>query len=421
MNGKAGLMKTFKLSLGLIVVAAGSFLFTQNQDRLFGQAKAPAIIENPEIPKYSGRDAPELVFKQELSIPLEGALYSFDVDEAGNIYLLDILGSTVYAYDKEGKFINKIGAKGQGPGEFGNPICLALSIKNRIHVLDRSRKTLQIFDLNGHPLDHQLLSSVGVLNSLSFDSSGSVYIQHMLGKAALEDKKRLKPEIMGMSCLSKFDSRFDKVMDVEIWEDSFRRRSPGGEVLSILYHDIFYYQVAFDDSLYYGNSSRYEIHKMTPQGRVTRIVKKKAKRIPSAEKDLANILEDYPDLKQAKDSLRISPAKPFFADFHVLDNVGLLVTTYADEWNDRGFLFCDLFDRNGVYIAVVKVPRYYVWSQHAVEFEKRNRIFKNDKCYSIVSVENGEALALVRHSVELKWPQAKTGLSILDASRRCPR
>lgn len=419
MDGEVGLTKTFKSSLGLIVVALGSCLFTQNL--LFAQTKAPAIIDNPETPKYSGRNAPELIIKQDMSIPLESSLYSFDVDDAGNIYLLDILGATVSIYDKDGKLIYNFGKKGQGPGEFGNPVCLALSKNNRIHILDRSRKTVQTFDFKGNPRDHQLLGSVGILNSLSFDSRGSVYIQHRLSKAALKDEKRLKPEVMGMSFLSKFDSKFEKVMDIDEWEDSFRRKSRTGEVLSMLYHDIFYYQITSDDCLYYGNSSRYEIYQMTPQGRVTRIVRKKAKRIPAVEKDLVKILEDYPDLKQAKDSLRISSAKPFFADFHVLDNIGLLVTTYKDEWNDEGILFCDLFDQRGVYIAMVKVPRYYSWSQHNVEFEKRNRIFKNDKCYSIMPIEKGEALALVRHSVELKWPRAKSGRSITDTSGHCPR
>jgi len=390
----------------------GLSLFGSTPSAICGQTLPPKVIENLGNPKYSGKDAPELTFKQELSIPLEGGLYSFDVDDAGNIYLLDIFAAFVTVYDKDGKITGKFGKKGQGPGEFGNPICLALSKNNRIHVLDRSRKTVQIFDLNGNPLDHQLLGSVGVLNSLSFDSAGSVYIQHMLARAALKEGKRLGPQALGLSCLSKFDSQFDKVMDIDTWEESFRRKLSSREVLYVLYHDVFCYQVGSDDSLYYGHSSKYEIQQITPQGQVTRIIRKKTKRIPTTQEDLANILEEYPDLGQAKDSLRMSDTKPLFADFHILENIGLLVGTYEDEWNDKGVLSCDLFDQNGVYIARVTAPRYHLWSQHGVDAEKRNRLFKNGKCYSVVPVEKGEALALVRHSFELSWPQEKRpGLS----------
>jgi hypothetical protein len=146
---------------------------------------------------------------------------------------------------------------------------------------------------------------------------------------------------------------------------------------------------------------------MTPQGQVTRIIKKKTKRIPTVQKDFTRILEEHPDLEQAKDSIRVSDTKPLFADFHILENFGLLVGTYKDEWNDKEVLSCDLFDQKGAYIARVTAPRYYLWSQHAVDWEKRNRLFKNGKCYSIVAVEKGEALALVRHAFELRWPREK--------------
>lgn len=388
----------FNLSLNLFGIAPSVICV---------QTAPPKIIENPEKPKYSGKDAPELIFRQELSIPLEGGLYSFDVDDAGNIYLLDIFGAIVTVYDMGGKIISKFGKKGQGPGEFGNPVCLALSKNKRIHVLDRSRKTIQVFDPNGNPLDHRLLSSVGVLNSLIFDSAGSLYIQHMLARAALGEGKRLGLQALGLSCFSKFDSKFAKVMDIDTWEESFRRKLSSREVLYVLYHDVFCYQVNSDDSLYYGHSSKYEIRQITPQGQVTRIIRKRTNRIPTAQEDLANILEEYPDLRQAKDSLIMSDTKPLFADFHVLKNIGLLVGTYEDEWNDKGVLSCDLFDQNSVYIARVTAPRYYLWSQHGVDAEKRSRLFKNGKCYSVVPVEKGEALALVLHSFELRWPQEK--------------
>lgn len=398
------MIKTFKSSLGLLFIALGSCLFIQNQNLLFAQAKAPVIIDNPETPKYSGKYAPELVFKKELSIPLDGFLYSFDVDDTGNIYLLDILERSVSVYNSDGKNINKFGKKGQGPGEFEIPRCLVVS-KRKIYVLDPPKKTILVFDTKGALLDQQRLSSTGVLYNMRFDSAESLYIQDMSSTIRLKDEKRLKRGVIGISRLSKFNGRFEKIGDIDTWDYSFNNRSPSGEVFGILYHDIFYYQIGGDNCLYFGNSSRYEIHQMTPEGRIKKIIRKKGKQIPTAAKDWTNILEDNPDLKEARDVLKMAEIKPFFAEFHVIDNVGLVVGTYEDEWNDQGFFICNLFSQDGVYIANVKVPRYHQWNQHGTYSEQRNRLFKNGRCYSLVYNEKDEALELVRHSVELKWPR----------------
>jgi hypothetical protein len=192
-------------------------------------------------------------------------------------------------------------------------------------------------------------------------------------------------------------------MDVETWDNHFLRRVSSGGYASILYHDIFYYQADGDGCLYYGDSSQYEIHQMTSEGQVSKIIRKKAKRIHTAKKDRANILEDFPELKEWE----LAETKPFFLDFHVLDKIGLLVGTYEDEWNEEGIIHCDLFDEDGVYIAKVKAPRYCYSKDQDLITEQRNRIFKNGYCYSIISVEKGEALGLVRHSVELRWPSVK--------------
>ena len=116
----------------------------------------------------------------------------------------------------------------------------------------------------------------------------------------------------------------------------------------------------------------------------------------------------------------MSKTKPFFLDFHVLDKIGLLVGTYEDEWNEKGILSCDLFDQDGLYIAKVKVPRYYCLKDQDNFSEQRNRLFKNGRCYSLVYNEKDEVLELVRHSVELKWPKSKPSRSIMDTSGRCP-
>lgn len=398
-------MKIFKSSLGPMVAAVGLVLCSQNQIIFATQAVVPKVIENPAIPKYSGRDAPELIFKQELSIPLVGRRYSFDVDEAGNIYLLESLQGSITVYDKDGKIIRQFGKKGQGPGEFENSVYLSVSPEKKIYVLDRPRKVIQIFDMNGKWLERRQLLSVGMMNNLKFDSGGCVYIQDMRNLFALKDEERIKRGVAGLSRLQKFNSRFEKIMDVEIWDNRFLKRAQNVGYNYLLYHDIFYYQIDSNNCLYYGDSSQYEIRQITSNDQLKKIIKKKGVRIPTTKQDLANLMKDFPELK-GQDS-EMSKIKPFFLDFHVLDKIGLLVGTYENEWNNKGILNCDLFDQDGVYIAKVKVPRYYYSKDQDSISEQRNRLFKNGRCYSLVYNEKDEALELVRHSVELKWLKPK--------------
>jgi hypothetical protein len=398
-------MKIFKSLLGPMVAAVGLVLCSQNQIIFAAQAVVPKVIENPATPKYSGRDAPELIFKQELSIPLVGRRYSFDVDEAGNIYLLESLQGSITVYDKDGKIIRQFGKKGQGPGEFENSVYLSVSPEKKIYVLDRPRKVIQIFDMNGKWLERRQLLSVGMMNNLKFDSGGYVYIQDMRNLFALKDEERIKRGVVGLSRLQKFNSRFEKIMDVEIWDNRFLKRAQNVGYNYLLYHDIFYYQIDSNNCLYYGDSSQYEIRQITSNGQLKKIIKKRGSRIPTTKQDLASLMKDFPELK-GQDS-EMSKIKPFFLDFHVLDKIGLLVGTYENEWNNKGILHCDLFDQDGVYIAKAKVPRYYYSKDQDSISEQRNRLFKNGRCYSLVYNEKDEALELVRHSVELKWPKPK--------------
>jgi hypothetical protein len=399
-NTGAETIKALKSWLFLALAVVALCLLALDQASVFCQAKTPKIVENTENPKYSTKDAPELIFRKEITIPLIGRRYSFDVDEEGNIYLLESLEGIVSVYDKNGKPVGQFGKKGQGPGEFENSVFLALSRDRKIHIIDRPKRAIQIFDASGRWLGQRQLHDIGMMNSLCFDSRGFAYIQDMRNLFALNDQERIRRGIAGLSRLSKFGIGFEKIQDVAIWDNRFLKKVAEGYSY-VLYHDIFYYQLDEKDRLYYGDSSKYEICQMAPDGHLNSIIRKRVQRIPTTEKDRANFLRDFPEFKQARE---MAATKPYFLDFHVLDGIGLLVGTYADEWNEAGTILCDFFDREGAYIAEVRAPRYYSRDQDAIS-EQRNRLFKNGCCYSLEYNKQSDSLELVRHRVELRWPR----------------
>jgi hypothetical protein len=377
----------------------------QNRPTYSVQSLAPKVIENPEIPKYSGQSAPQLVFNKEISIPLVGRRYCFDVDDEGNIFLLESLKSRISIFNEDGKLVREFGKQGQGPGEFQNSVYLAISKDKKVYVVDRIGRAVQIFSRDGTWLERHPLQSLGMVNNLQFDTARRVYVQDMRNLFAIKDEERIKRGVAGLSRLSKFNRDFEKISEIEVWDNRFLKKAGEEGYNFVLYHDIFYYQIGSDDDLYYGDSSRYEIRRVSSDGKLKEIIKKSGGRIPTTNQDLANMLKEFPERKDEYQDM--SKSKPFFIDFHVLDKIGILVGTYENEWNSAGLMTCDLFDRDGVYIAKVMVPRYYYLRDQDSISEQRNRLFKGGRCYSLVYNDRDDVLELIRHRVELKWPQEK--------------
>lgn len=65
-------------------------------------------------------------------------------DAGGNVVVLDRLARRVTVFDPVGRFLTKFGRSGEGPGEFGDAIALAILSGDRIAVAD-SRRRLEIF------------------------------------------------------------------------------------------------------------------------------------------------------------------------------------------------------------------------------------------------------------------------------------
>ena len=77
---------------------------------------------------------------------------TLDVDEAGNIYVLDEAAGNVKIFDKNGEFLRSFGKKGQGPGETQLPISLVITPQREILINDMFRRALLFFDLEGRYL-----------------------------------------------------------------------------------------------------------------------------------------------------------------------------------------------------------------------------------------------------------------------------
>ena len=99
------------------------------------------VIKNPRDPLYGEI---EFDLEEDLSIGNEeDENYVFyrgvgiEVDSDGNIFILDGGNYRIQKFDKDGNYLQTIGRKGQGPGEFQRPIGLYLDSKGNIYVMRR--------------------------------------------------------------------------------------------------------------------------------------------------------------------------------------------------------------------------------------------------------------------------------------------
>ncbi|MBN2417720.1 hypothetical protein JXO52_17935 [bacterium] len=92
-------------------------------------------------------------------------------DDAGNIYLTDMMECSLKKFNKHGEFIGQTGRLGQGPGEFQKPVKVLYHNK-RLYVLDLFARGISVFtdDLESRNkiLTEKMVSGIDVLDNDTF-------------------------------------------------------------------------------------------------------------------------------------------------------------------------------------------------------------------------------------------------------------
>lgn len=114
-----------------------------------------------------------------------------DVDDNGNLWVLDAGNHRVQMFDRDGGFVRSIGRQGQGPGEFESPAYLAV-VGDRL-VVRAARSRLSVFDLEGNHLADATLQDVGAsVGMFSARPDGT-----FLASYTVSDRSRVTPGVSG--------------------------------------------------------------------------------------------------------------------------------------------------------------------------------------------------------------------------------
>lgn len=293
-------------------------------------------IENPKAPMY---EKPVLTLSEDLRIGEEEdrpeylffKISSIAIDREGNIYVADEGEKHIKVFNREGEHLRTIGRPGQGPGEIGRPSEIFMTMSNELRVVDPRRRELHSFSNEGRYLGSKKFNTIYPMN-IARNSKGDYYVMNFVREPGSRS---------GGFDLLKLNSNLEVVstmVKVAISPQTKREE----------FDQIPEFAVRKDDCLVFGYASDYTFKILSPEGEVTRIIKKKYDLIPIPDEVKKMAQESAP-----QSTFELPKFYPPFLDFFLDDKSRLFVLTPEDKVAESIYNF-DVFDSEGKFLC--KMP-----------------------------------------------------------------
>jgi hypothetical protein len=298
-------------------------------------------------------------------------LRSVQVDNDGNIYVLDPKEKLIRVYDKNGKHLRTFGKKGQGPGEFQSINRMYMAEGEKLAFLDTGNKRFSYYSLNGECLK-EIPCPKWTLTRAQPDSQGYIY-----GEKLSIDEKGAKENLL------KFDPQFNQISELAHLEVKMTMPS-----LNPMPANLFFI-VTKEDNVIWAVSSTYELNVVNSRGeKIKKIVKDyNSVKITDAEKE--KIKARFGDSLPIDIKLDWPENYPPIYYFVIDENGWIYVETY--EKDKKGQIYFDVFDPEGRYVTRFSQPE-----------GETIFVVKKNKAYFLI-LESEEGLPLVkRYSMEWK-------------------
>ena len=332
------------------------------------------IVENPAKPLYKNAS---LTLTEELSIGGKGTdeeseltmVQAFGVDSAGNIYVLDSKVGVIKVFDSIGRFVRKIGSKGQGPGEYQSPSFLQVVRDRELAVYDHKFIT---YSLLGEFIKENSCAKININSFPShIDDKGFVYgFSLSITPKFVTDLFRIRPDFDSVDIISRIEG------------NDFREIVPAKPSL--------YCSAYGGENVIWGNSREYALFIDDDSGKPVKRIYKKGNPKKVSDRDKAVMKEENKSAASGGFKLIIPESFPHFQWISVDGDMRIFVATY-EKGKDKRSAFFDVFDPEGRYIANVPLPGKF-WLV----------LWKNNKLYSVEKDDEGYPV-LKRYGVQWKF------------------
>jgi hypothetical protein len=321
------------------------------------------FVKNPDKPLF---EDPLFTLEEELSIGgtddreeyIFMEMSRMAVDDHGNIYILDRRAAHIKVFDSSGTYLRTIGRKGQGPGEFQNPIEMFISYDHELLIEDFNNRRLSFYTLEGEHLKDQPFGDM-LLGKIDIDPEGNYYA--MTTEYYVPSENGIQ---IGQYLIKKFDDHLNYLYTL----DSSR-------VPEQMDHFMYYFMLQFDinndGNIIVGNGRDYILDIFDSGGNLMQRIEKES-----------SAVEVSPEaVKEQKESMlfelktKIPTHHSAYRSFKWSEDDRIYVRTWEKPADGSNY-FYDVFDSEGRYIA--KMPlSIEPW------------ILKNDKLYTRGEDENG--------------------------------
>ena len=288
---------------------------------------------------------------------LFGAIYSFDVDAWGRIFVLDDHAQEVRIFNSDGTFVRTVGRKGEGPGEFTQAVSIDLSRNGEIWVMGMGEGRVSIFDTTGAYLRQEQTNTGGWTVKPypgGFDAMGRYNV--MIQSA-------------GSKWMARFDLSYNPIDTIPIPENPLELEffeTPRTSV-SVPFQGSMRWRFSPAGTVWTLLTARYELTEMTTGGEVLRRVTKDHEPIPVTDEEREEAIENldwFTSQGGRIDRSKFPKSKPSTASFFIDDEGNLWVEQQvaASDADNAGHLF-DLFDAEGRYLGTLRLPFSLAWSR----------------------------------------------------------
>jgi len=351
----------FLMLLGLLAPAAAQEVKTEIE---------VISISNPKKPTAPKGAAIRLNLKEDYAVgdsekeeEMIAQLTFFAVDDADNLYALDMKGHCVKVFDPTGAYVRTIGSQGQGPGELNMPAGIQITPDNELMIEDVMNRRLSYFTLSGEFIKTISVADKTSLINLFLDKEGSA-----VGRELVVGEGKMFWEIR------KYDQDLKPLFTIDKVE--FQNPLQGKKLDPFSFTMIVQYDAA--GSIYFGKADDYIIQVYNPDGTLTKRIQKKYDKVKITQEDQDKMLEEIPDMGvgiNIKAMFEFPDAYPPYESFTLTEQGWIVVKTYA-KGPGEGEFFLDIFDQDGKYIAGFPSPA-------------NPRLWKKDKLYSIEDTDEG--------------------------------
>jgi len=324
-----------------------------------------SIIKNPKEPMY-GEDVFNM--EEELSIGetkgredyMFSMIVSIDVDDEGNIYVLDIKETHIKVFNSDGRLMRIIGKKGQGPGEFQRPFTVQITAQNEVVVYDPMPRKLLFFSSEGEY--KKSISIEKLFNPQILNSEGNI-----VSLVRIDEAENPKYELQRLNLELQPLTFYYSYPVPDLMRDGFNS-----------FRSSLQWAVTNNNEIVCGHPDEgYGLKIFNPEGKITR-----------------NIVKDYTPVKIPDEAIKratkrqLPPGRfysvpKYYSAFRWIitdDDNRIFVCTWESP-KDKVGSYYDVFSPEGKFIAKIPLRHEFLMG--------RPIIFKENKLYLVEADEDG--------------------------------